>query len=192
MIAEFQQALAGHEWLAEAAGRVANDPDSIAVLFPVAARQCGRTPLDGGWSTDEAARAVLLSALPLTGAELAVVVRRLYDSGDAAERRAVLKTLPELAVGSACVDLLLDALRTNDSRLVAAAMGPYARHLSAEAWRQGVLKCVFMNIPLASVHDLGRRADADLGVMLGGLAQERRAAGRTIPDDALALLDSLT
>jgi hypothetical protein len=59
-------------------------------------------------------------------------------------------------------------------------------------WRQGVLKCVFMEIPLTAVAGLGERADGELARMLAGLAEERHAAGRTIPADATALLARLT
>ncbi|MDI5939072.1 EboA domain-containing protein, partial [Micromonospora sp. DH15] len=83
-------------------------------------------------------------------------------------------------------------IRTNDTRLIAAALGPYSRHLDADAWRQAVLKCVFTGVPLAVVHDLDARADAGLAAMLGGFAVERRAAGRDVPADAAALLDRLT
>jgi hypothetical protein len=41
------------------------------------------------------------------------------------------------------------------------------------------------------VYGLAERADAELGRMLASLAQERRAAGRTMPADATALLNRL-
>jgi hypothetical protein len=49
-----------------------------------------------------------------------------------------------------------------------------------------------MEIPLAMVAGLSARADRELGRMLAGLAAERRAAGRTIPPDAAALLAELS
>jgi hypothetical protein len=49
-----------------------------------------------------------------------------------------------------------------------------------------------MGVPLAVVHDLDERADGELAVMLAGLAEERRAAGREVAPDAVALLDRLT
>ncbi|MBG6135580.1 EboA domain-containing protein [Longispora fulva] len=176
-------------WLDAALDRVAVEPASIATLFPAVGRHVGRDPLTEGWRTDDAARALLLTALP----PRAVVgeVRALYRYGDADEKRAVLLALPALLVGDRCADLLGDALRTNDTRLVGAALGPYAAHLEAAAWRHGVLKCVFMGVPLSVVHDLTERADAELAEMLGGLADERAAAGRSVPDDALALLHIL-
>ncbi|MGY0232255.1 EboA domain-containing protein [Longispora urticae] len=176
-------------WLDAALDRVALEPASIGTLFPAVGRHCGRAPLAEGWRTDDAARALLLTALPARA--VLGEVRALYRYGDADEKRAVLLALPFLALDDQCVDLLGDALRTNDTRLVAAALGPYAAHLDDAAWRQGVLKCVFTGVPLAAVHGLTDRADAELAVMLAGLADERAAAGRTVPDDALALLHTL-
>jgi hypothetical protein len=116
----------------------------------------------------------------------------LYQQGDPAERLAILRALPLLAIGPAAAFVLHDALRTNDTRLVAAALGPYATHLDAATWRQGVIKCVFMGVPLSAVDALDERADGELAAMLAALAEERLAAGRTMPADAVALLDRLT
>jgi hypothetical protein len=194
--------VADPDWLAGAVDRVARDPDALAALFPAAGRRCGRGPLSGtapasetgdgvdpaGWTVDDAARVLLLTALPLSGAALAGQVEAVYRYGSADEKRAVLRALPLLDIGAGGVEILHDAIRTNDTRLVAAAVGPYARHLDAAMWRQAVLKCVFMDIPLTAVDGLDRRADGELGRMLGDLADERRAAGRTMPADADILL----
>lgn len=190
-LAQLRAAMAGSDALTAALARVADAPDAIARVFPAAGRSCGRAPLPDvpGWHADEAARALLLAALPAD--RVAAEATALYQYGDAAEKRAVLKALPLLPVGDAAVDLLHDALRSNDPRLIAAALGPYARHLPPPAWRQGVLKCVFLGIPLAAVADLTQRADAELAEMLAGLAAERTAAGRALPDDAAALLAAL-
>jgi hypothetical protein len=185
-------------WLNSALKQVAATPGAIARLLPAAGRRCGRGPLSSvaGWTADEAARALLLAGLP-RGAGLAEVVTTLYRHGDAAEKRAILKTLPLLDSGHpddqriAGMSLLHDAIRSNDPRLIAAALGPYAVHLDADSWRQAVLKCVFMDIPLAAVDDVHARADAELGAMLAALADERHAAGRSLPADAAALLDRL-
>lgn len=177
-------------WLDAALRRVATDPTAIPRLFATAARKCGRGPLPDppGWTVDEAARALLLTALP---ADHAAAAEALYRHGDAAEKRAVLRALPLLPIGAECVPLLHDAIRTDDTRLVAAALGPYARHLEQPAWRQAVLKCVFTGVPLAVVDDLAGRADGELAAMLAGLAAERHAAGRSMPADAAGLLDRL-
>ncbi|WP_308163895.1 EboA domain-containing protein [Nonomuraea sediminis] len=169
----------------------AERPETVRRSFPAAGRQAGREPLPGapGWTADEAARALLLAALP---PDRAAAICELYRYGDADEKRAVLKALPMLDLGTAALPLLHDAIRTNDARLVAAALGPCARHLDQAAWRQAVLKCVFMGVPLAVVDGLDERADPELGVMLAAFADERAAAGRATPGDAVALLHRLT
>jgi len=177
--------LGGDDRLAGDLRRVAEDPAAVAALFPAAGRRYGRGPLANGWTTDEAARALLLAALPPEE------IREVYRYGDTNEKLAVLKALPLLPVGDSCVPLVQDALRTNDTRLVAAALGPYADHLGPPEWRQAVLKCVFMGVPLAAVHRLTERADHELAAMLAAFAHERHAAGRDLPPDAVALLDQL-
>ncbi|MGN9911077.1 EboA domain-containing protein [Phytohabitans sp. LJ34] len=190
-VTELRAAVPAQGWLGEALERVAADPGAIGRLFPAAGRRVGREPLadPSGWTTDEAARALLLAALPKD--RVVAEAEGLYRYGDAAEKRAVLKALPLLPIADEGVPLLRDAIRTNDTRLVAAALGPYARHLDDAAWRQAVLKCVFMGVPLSSVDSLDERADAELATMLAGLVEERRAAGRDMAPDALALLDRL-
>jgi hypothetical protein len=181
---DLRAALKDDAWLTDAEARVRREPTAAAPLFARADRTLGREPLPDApdWTCGQAGRAILLAALP------AESVVELYQQGDAHERLAVLKALPLLAIGDAGVPLLHDALRTNDTRLVAAALGPYARHLGQAAWRQGVVKCVFMGVPLDVVDGLAERTDDDLLAMLAGLAEERAAAGRPMPADAAALL----
>ncbi|AYF25985.1 MULTISPECIES: EboA domain-containing protein [Micromonospora] len=179
------------QWLDAALRRVATEPTAVERFFAAAARRCGRGPLPDlpGWTADDAARALLLTALPNGHA---VAAETLYRQGDAAEKRAVLRALPLLPIGAECVPLLHDAIRTNDTRLVAAALGPYARHLEQATWRQAVLKCVFTGVPLAVVDGLADRADGELARMLAAFAAERHAAGRDMPADATDLLRRLT
>ncbi|HTT51572.1 MAG TPA: EboA domain-containing protein [Streptosporangiaceae bacterium] len=190
--------VAAPAWLADARARVTASPAAIAGLFPAVGRRCGRAALPdpgpelAGWTVADAARVLLLTALPMRGAALAGQVGALYRYGDAAEKRAVLYALPRLDIGAGGVALLQDAIRTNDPRLVAAALGPYACHLDDAMWRQAVLKCVFMDIPLSVVSGLAQRADGELARMLAALADERRAAGRAMPGDASALLARLS
>jgi hypothetical protein len=177
------EAVPGRDWLRDAEARVRADPGRV---FAQADRKMGREPLPEApdWTAGQAARAVLLAVLDDTDQILL-----LYRHGDAAERLAVLRALPLLPIGGTAVPLLHDALRTNDPRLVAAALGPYAAHLDAASWRHGVIKCVFMGVPLDVVEDLDRRADRELTTMLAALATERAAAGRAMPVDAAALLE---
>lgn len=184
-------------WLEAACDRTTRDPVALRSAFPAVGRRCGRGPLTDGWRVDDAARALLLCALPLTGSALAVEVAEVYAQGDAAERRAVLLALPLLdAADSGFTDrglpLVHDAVRSNDNGLIEAALGPYAaRYLADDAFRQAVLKCVFCEIPLSRVAGLTERADDELVRMLTDLARERAAAGRPIPDDILPFLTDI-
>ncbi|WP_371600136.1 EboA domain-containing protein [Streptomyces sp. NBC_00564] len=140
-----------------------------------AGRRCGPEHAD-------AARVLLLHAARADPDALA----RVYRQGTAAERRAVLHALPHLVAGPDALPLIEDALRTNDTRLVAAAVGPYAaRHLDPHNWRHAVLKCLFTGVPVDEVAELPRRAhaDAELARMLADYADERTAAGRPVPED---------
>lgn len=182
-------------WLAVATRRVHDDPTAIRVVFPTVGRHCGRARLHveplAGWTCDDAVRAVLLVDLTLTGDALAGEIGDLYRYGDAAERRAVLRALPLLDVDDRLVWVVEDALRTNDTRLVAAALGPYAsRWLDQAVWRHGVLKCLFVGVPLDAVADLATRADVELARMCVDYARERTAAGRPVPHDLRRVLSA--
>ncbi|MFD8243480.1 EboA domain-containing protein, partial [Streptomyces albidoflavus] len=133
----------------------------------------------------DTARVLLLHA---AGAGTATLTR-LYQEGSGAERRAVLDALALTVAGPAAVGLVEDALRANDTGIVAAAVGPYAaRHLDAHAWRHAVLKCLFTGVPLTAVAQLAERAagDGELDRMLADFAAERAAAGRAVPADLTA------
>ncbi|HZE31850.1 MAG TPA: EboA domain-containing protein [Actinoallomurus sp.] len=185
----------GAQWLDAAAERIAADADAIRPLFPAAGRHCGRAQLDPeagehGWTVDDAVRAFLLTRLPLTGPALAKEVDDLYRYGDAAEKRGVLRALHLLDLGDEALPLVHDALRTNDTRLIGAALGPYgAAHLDPHAYRHGLLKCVFTGVPLAEVAGLRERRDAELARMFRAFARERVAAGRPVPADVWLVTD---
>lgn len=189
-----RQALPGDGWLAEAERAVSADPAAIRTLFPQVGRRIGRGQLDGlaPWTTDDAGRALLLVALgDRAGAELT----GLYRHGDAAERRAVLRSLDVLDLRGedrrAGLDLVADALRTNDLRLVAAALGPWAvAALDDGALAHAVLKCVFTGVPLAGISGLRERATPALATMLAAYAHERIAAGRSVPAEIWQFIDA--
>jgi hypothetical protein len=179
---------AGRSWLdaalaearaADAApGAPAPDPAAPApweLRFAAAGRHCGH----------ENADAVRVLLIQEAGARLSALTR-LYRQGTAAERRAVLLALPGRVPGPEALPLTEDALRTNDTRLVAAALGPYAAaHLDAHAWRQAVVKCLFTGVPVDAVDSLDKRAHGDpqLARMVADFAAERTAAGRDVPAD---------
>ncbi len=182
-------------WLDESLAAVAADPAAVRSRFPAAGRKVGRGPLDPGaepgdlfaWTLDDAARTLLLAA---TGDAAAAEAPGLYRHGDAAERRGVLRALGEVPVGDAGIPIVEDALRTNDMRLVAAAMGPYAlARLDDDAVAQATLKCVFMGIPIDRIEGLADRATPEMARMLAGFVHERIAAGRDITADVWPFID---
>ncbi|MCD4523363.1 EboA domain-containing protein [Nocardioides sp. cx-173] len=172
------------------------EPSRLGRLFPAAARRTARGQIAGtDHRVEDAVRVELVAAAAsrLSPPDLLAELQAVYRYGDADEKRAVLLALG--AVDDREVDgsdVLLDALRTNDVRLVAAAMGPHADRLSIHDWRHGVLKCLFVGVPLAGVAGLATRADDELAAMVRRYVDERRAAGRPVPDDALMLLDLIT
>ncbi|MGQ4511417.1 EboA domain-containing protein [Streptomyces sp. DW26H14] len=161
-------------WLDAALTEAAAPGDGAWELrFAAAGRVCGQDNADG----------VRVLLLDRSGAGVATL-DRLYRQGSGAERRAVLLALPGRVPGPEAVPLVEDALRANDTRLVAAAVGPYAAdHLHPHAWRHAVLKCLFAGVPVEQVAGLKRRAagDRELARMLGDFAAERGAAGRPVP-----------
>jgi hypothetical protein len=175
--------------------QIVRDPAAIRTIFPAVGRLLPPGPLDADadpadpfeWTIQDAVRVQLLNACGDAAPQEAV---ELYRFGDASERRGVLRALDVLPFGATGVSLVEDALRSNDTRLIAAALGPFgARVLDDQAFRQAVLKCVFVGLPVAGVAGLDRRADAELARMLAAFAHERVAAGRTVPGDIWPLID---
>ncbi|WRH26312.1 TIM barrel protein [Arthrobacter sp. JZ12] len=195
-------------WVQESAAAITSDAMLLPRIFATAGRSVGRTPafpatdptgvLCG--TTDDVARARLIGRLGghFRPDELAATLTDLYNRGDSGERRGVLRGLGVLAdshpalpdvVVSAGLALTTDALRTNESALVASAVGPFAaQYLDQHSWRHAVLKLIFTGISLQAVADLRTRADDELARMAEAFAAERRAAGRPVPDDAELLL----
>jgi hypothetical protein len=182
-------------WLRESVAAIEADAAAVRTRFPMAGRKVGRAPLDPdadaddvhAWTIDDAARTLLLVAL---GDGVEAELRDLYRFGDAAERRGLLRALPYLPVADRAMDILDDAIRTNDTRLVAAALGPYAtEHLDDAAYDQAVLKCVFIGVPIAPLDGLPGRATPETARMLAAFVHERVAAGRDIPAEVWDVID---
>jgi hypothetical protein len=185
----------GLAWLREASANVAADATKIRTLFPMVGRKVGRETLEEdadpkdvwAWSIDDAARVLLLVAMG-EGAEAELA--ELYRFGDAAERRGLLRALPFLDIGDRALGLTDDAIRTNDTRLIAAALGPYAtEHLPDAAYDQAVLKCVFVGVPITGLDGVPERVTPDGARMLAAFVHERVAAGRDVPPAVWIVID---
>ncbi|MCU1631774.1 MAG: sugar phosphate isomerase [Micrococcaceae bacterium] len=197
-------------WLQESATAIATGTGTLSTIFTLARRHVGRGPIRPdndptgvlfGTACDHL-RGQLIGRLGgvLPPDELAQALLTLYGNGDSAERRGVLRGLGALSTGSlelpdavVSVGLRLtnEALRTNESGVFAAAVGPFAAtYLDQHSWRHAVLKLVFMGISLQAVAHLTERADDELARMASDFAAERTAAGRPVPDDVQLLLQS--
>ena len=185
----------GLDWLREASAAVAADGTAIRSRFPMVGRKVGREPLDAAadpadvhaWTIDDAARVLLLLA---AGSAAEGELAELYRYGDAAERRGVLRSLPYLDIEDRGLSLVDDAIRTNDTRLIAAALGPYAtEHLSDASYDQAVLKCVFVGVPITGLDGVPERVTPDGARMLAAFVHERVAAGRDVPSEVWIVID---
>lgn len=140
------------------------------------------------WSHADVLRLDLLlsRAVNLDEAACADAAVACYESGDAAEQRSWLRGVSLLPTPEQYVPLVIDACRTNILPVFeAVALGnPYpAAFLPERNFNQMVLKALFNGVPLAGIHGLPDRRNPELARMAGDYADERRAAGRTVPAD---------
>ncbi len=153
-----------------------------------------RTWSIAGWGLDEAGRALLLlrgiGCLP--SGEQPAWVDGLYRAGAMRERQAVLRALALLPEPARFLAIALDACRTSTQPVfeAIACENPYpAAYFPEASFNQMVLKAVFTEVPLARILGLDARRTPDLARMASDYADERRAAGRTVPTDLARLID---
>jgi hypothetical protein len=147
-----------------------------------------------GWGADECGRALLLLARlgagPTSGHE--ALVEDLYRTGETRERQALLRVLAHLPEPERFVGLAVEAVRANvlPELEAIACENPFpARHFPEAAFNQLVLKSLFNGISLRRIEGLAGRRSLELVRMVSGYASERRAAGRTVPEDVAFVLD---
>jgi len=151
----------------------------LPTRFARIAREVGRAGA-------EAARIALLveeDVDPATAADL-------FRHGDNDERRAILRALPRLRDPARFLPLAIDACRTSVVPVFEAIAcdNPFpTTHFPDANFNQLVLKAVFVGVPLGRVVGLHTRLSPELSRMARDYAAERRAAGRSVPDD-LALI----
>jgi hypothetical protein len=179
--------------LERALSDIERDPAAIRTAFPAAGRNVGRTILGEGttdpapWTADDAARCLMLVAL---GDRVHEELWGLYRFGDADEQRAIVRSLHLLPHSGGELDLVRDAARTNDPRLVRVALGPYGMaNLDDDEVAQIALKCVFSGVPLSCIDGLPGRTTPRLARMLASFALERVAAGRSVPSEIWPFVD---
>lgn len=140
------------------------------------------------WSAADGVRVALLRRYlaDKDDAEAACIVERHVRTGDNAERESVLKGLMALPGPERFLATAEDACRAavlTTFAAVACDNAYPARHFPAPAFRAMVVKALHLGVPLARIHGLEDRRDAELARMGQDYASERRLAGRPVSPD---------
>jgi len=194
---------AGYAWWSSRHERL--DGASFAAAFAGTGRRLGAVPValsasedaelarvglpsPASWPLSELGRVALLVAIcaELESSAALEVVSAQFKTGDNAERAAVLHALPLLPAPERFVELAIDACRTSVQSVfeAIACENPYpARFFPDLNFNQLVLKAFFTGIAVRRIVGLAARNSAELVRMANAYASERRAAGRSVPDD---------
>ena len=135
------------------------------------------------WSTDQAARVLLLLALEQDPPRLSRALDQLCNSADVSELIAFYRGLPLYPDPPRYLARATEGLRTNIKGVfeAIALRNPYpSEQFPQAAWNQMVLKALFVGSALWPVVGLDRRANPDLARMLCDYAHERWSAGRPV------------
>jgi hypothetical protein len=146
------------------------------------------------WSLSEFGRAALLiQAFSLLGEdEHLAFVTELYRRGDNREQCAVLKILTLAPNAARFAELAIDACRTNVLDVfeaISCENGYPAAHFPELNFNQLCMKALFMGVSLNRIQGMADRRTPKLSRMATDYASERRAAGRSVPDDIALLVD---
>lgn len=137
-----------------------------------------------GWTVDQAARTVLVLALPHDSPAAYVdILNKVFSTADLQELAALYAALPLLPYPEAHVKRAAEGVRTTMTQVFDAIAldNPYPHdYLPEEAWNQLVVKSVFNVRPLFRIYGLEARRNKALAQMLLDYAHERWAAGRTL------------
>jgi hypothetical protein len=119
---------------------------------------------------------------------------RCYRTSSNEERVALLRALPLLPECERFLPIATDACRTHvlDVFEAIACDSPYpARYFDSASFNQLVVKALFVGAPLARLEGLRARHGAELSRMVRDYVSERRAAGRSIPEDVALVLEPI-
>jgi len=201
---EQRLSVAGREFLAKARAEVAArcEDARFAELLSLTSRFVSATPLAPGaeelaaaerllpgwnperWTLREAARIDLLLTLPdAANARGERAVESAFAFADAGELCALYRGVALLPEPQRFFARVAEGARSNIRAVFEAAIcdSPFpARHFDDVAWRQCVIKALFIEAPLWRVQGLDSRLDAELARMALDLCEERRSAGRHV------------
>jgi hypothetical protein len=144
--------------------------------------------LPEGWPLSAVGRAALscrLCELLEPSEHFAALVQQ-FRTGDNAEREALLRSLSLFPEPERFSELAVDACRSHVQSVfeAIACENPYPARFFPEAnFNQLVLKAFFTGVAVRRIEGLPERRTPELARMALAYASERRAAGRSVPDD---------
>ena len=204
---ETRLATSAVNWLRAAMAEIADGPGNarFCVLFSQAARHVKHAPLAPspaeveaalraleGWNPErwdalEAARVLLILArTDLGGDGGALALDEAFRYADEGELCALLRSLALVPGAERFAWRAGEGCRSNmRSVFEATALDtPFpALYFDDVAWRQCVIKCLFVGGPLWRLWRLDERLSSELARMALDLADERRSAGRPVPHE---------
>lgn len=198
-------------WLAQALAGLGTPPAAMKVRIALAraARKLGdelpgldateRDALPAGpayaqWSLRDFGRAtIVLAACDALPAEAVVAfVEPLVRRGEIGEQVSLLRMAPLLPEPERFVPVMVDACRSNslDVFEAIACDNPFvAEFFPDNNYNQVVLKALFMDVAVGRIAGLPARVGPELARMATDYADERRAAGRSIPGDVQRIVE---
>lgn len=176
-------------WWQQALEQLAAQPsaNTLVLLSSQCRRRLGDIPVSPGWNRTQLARAVLLAEL-LEHQEVAgqqPPLRQLFLWGDDQEKCVLLKVLDDLDSQGCCLELALQAGRTNNCEVFAAIAldNPFvAHHYQDRAFHQLLLKTLGMGLDCGRIAGLEQRLSVDLNQLALEHMEEHLAAGRSVSD----------
>lgn len=199
----------GQAWLRTQLESLAAEK-ALYLAFSLAPRFTGREPLQltasqlqqarelragfnpAAWTTDQAARTLLLLCAPQRdAAQYTALLTKLFGTAGESELATLYASLPLLPYPESHVKRAAEGVRTAMTSVfdAIALRNPYPHdYLPQDAWNQLVLKAVFNARPLYQIYGLDNRRNEPLAQMLLDYAHERWAAGRTLTPEVWRLV----
>jgi hypothetical protein len=204
---------AAKTWLAQACAETADGANDarFGTLISTASRHARREPLAPSdderhrgrqlleglelerWTLLETARVrLVLARRDLAQPSAVRALESAFQFADEGELCALYKSLALLPDPKRFAWRAGEGCRSNMRSVFEsiACDNPFPLHWFDDvAFRQCVMKAIFVGAPVARIFGLERRRDAELERMALDLAAERRSAGRPIPDDLWLAVD---
>lgn len=177
--------------------------DKALMSYTGAAKRLGKEVI--AWSDLEKAELEKALSISIDGESLCQLVRvalltefpnqdfisEILRRGDDNERAAALKAINQIDPNGKFADLVIDCCRSNSTIIFSAISqgNPYpAKFFPDLHITHLALKTIFMDLDFSKIVDLDQRSCESLRIAITDLYKERIAAGRTLPDEAIAFM----